>query len=401
MTWSLSNLYANLRVHELKLDRMEEVDGRIKSLSMSAVEHEEKPTSKPSSKPTSESTISTSSLVDMDDEEFAMFVKRFQKFRKNSKPFSGSKSFSRSKPPATFSKGNDAKKKGELVCYNCRKPGHFASECPQPKYEFMKRKTSHSNFSRRKGMVAEEEENSKELATWIETDSEEESEEDDSEEVHLCLVTQDNSSDSENEGSIKSQKLDDEVTFKKKGILFDSDEYELTPSCKIGNSSYARPIFSTKSNAPSKPASTIFSQKKVDFVSLNEQEEMFKKAEMMIQKFETMKKALTLSTDEVSQLTTEKALMRSEIKSLKDQVKSMKPLAEQNSTLEIKVAALKIRNDDLVAQNVDLQKVIDEWTKSRVTMDQILESQKSSGVKEGLGFQPSDNLKCASCFGKR
>ena len=240
-TWSLSNLYANLRVHELKLDRMEEVDVRIKSLSMSALDHEEKQPSKP----TPDSTISTSSLVDMDDEEFAMFVKRFQKFRKNSKPFSNSKLFSKGKPSASFSKGFDAKKKGELVCYNCRKPGHFASECPQPRFEFMKRKPSTSKFSRRKGMVAEEEENSKELATWIETDSDEESE-DDTEEVNLCLVVNDASSDSEEDVPTKPQKLKDVVVSKKANLIFNSDEYELTPSRKIGNRSFSRPIFPPK-----------------------------------------------------------------------------------------------------------------------------------------------------------
>ena len=394
-TWSLSNLYANLRVHELKLDRMEEVDVRIKSLSMSALDHEEKQPSKP----TTDSTISTSSLVDMDDEEFAMFVKRFQKFRKNSKPFSNSKSFSKGKPSASFSKGFDAKKKGELVCYNCRKPGHFASECPQPRFEFMKRKPSTSKFSRRKGMVAEEEENSKELATWIETDSDEESE-DDTEEVNLCLVVKDASSDSEEDVPTKPQKLKDVVVSKKDDLIFNSDGYELTPSRKIGNRSFSRPIFPSKNQPILETKSIPISKKLVEDVSPMEQEEMFKKAEMMIGKFESVKKALSLSTDEISQLKTEKALMKSEIKSLKDQIKSMTPLAEQNHVLEIKNAALKIRNDDLVAQNVDLQKVIDEWTKSRVTMDQILESQKTSGDKEGLGFPPSDNFKCASCIEK-
>lgn len=57
---------------------------------------------------------------------------------------------------------------GELVCFNCRKPGHFASKCPKPKYEFMRKKAPKS-YPKQKGLVAEEA--AAEALVWLESDS--------------------------------------------------------------------------------------------------------------------------------------------------------------------------------------------------------------------------------------
>ncbi|VFQ60090.1 unnamed protein product [Cuscuta campestris] len=82
------------------------------------------------------------------DEEFAMMIKQFRKFKKFFKktdsvrrPSKGKLQVSDSPPESYF-------------CYNCRKPGHWKSACPYPKVE--KRGERERNEKKKKEMVAAE-----------------------------------------------------------------------------------------------------------------------------------------------------------------------------------------------------------------------------------------------------
>ncbi|WRX16232.1 Integrase [Theobroma cacao] len=74
---------------------------------------------------------------------------------------------------------SDSNKKEELICYECKKPGHFKSECPLLKDETLKK-----NKKSKKAMVA---------AAWSDSDtSSSEAEDEKSEErANLCLMAQD------------------------------------------------------------------------------------------------------------------------------------------------------------------------------------------------------------------
>ncbi|WRX10298.1 zinc finger protein [Theobroma cacao] len=74
---------------------------------------------------------------------------------------------------------NDSNKKEKLICYECKKPGHFKSECP-----FLKDETPKKNKKSKKAMVA---------ATWSDSDtSSSEAEDEKSEErANICLMAQD------------------------------------------------------------------------------------------------------------------------------------------------------------------------------------------------------------------
>ncbi|XP_017982362.1 PREDICTED: uncharacterized protein LOC108663276 [Theobroma cacao] len=78
---------------------------------------------------------------------------------------------------------NESNKKEELICFECKKPGHFKSECPLLKEESPKK-----NRKSKKAMVA---------TTWSESDtlSSDDEEEKVEERANLCLMARDDKSE--------------------------------------------------------------------------------------------------------------------------------------------------------------------------------------------------------------
>ncbi|VFQ90475.1 unnamed protein product [Cuscuta campestris] len=78
---------------------------------------------------TPSSSQPTSSKMENYDEEFAMMVKQFRKFKKFFKKADSIRRPSKGKPQVSDSPPEF------YLCYNCRKPGHWKSACPYPKVE--------------------------------------------------------------------------------------------------------------------------------------------------------------------------------------------------------------------------------------------------------------------------
>ncbi|CAH9081528.1 unnamed protein product [Cuscuta europaea] len=107
-------------------------------------------------------TASTSKVNDFDpsillsDEYMAAFARRFKKFLKN--PTDGRSPSSSRKP---FQKPKATESSGELLCYNCRQPGHFKADCPHPRVSKRQghdgeKKKFEDNTRRRKALVTEQ-----------------------------------------------------------------------------------------------------------------------------------------------------------------------------------------------------------------------------------------------------
>ncbi|KAK8681359.1 hypothetical protein V6N13_053763 [Hibiscus sabdariffa] len=102
---------------------------------------------------------------DEDDEEMAFLAKRFTRFMKSNR----GRKFLRK---GEFKNKNREEEKDQLICYECKKPGHIRTECPQ-----LKKKS----FGKKKKLKAH-------VATW----SDEESSDEDEEEIaNLCLMALD------------------------------------------------------------------------------------------------------------------------------------------------------------------------------------------------------------------
>ncbi|VFQ69821.1 unnamed protein product [Cuscuta campestris] len=97
---------------------------------------------------TPSSSQPSSSKMENYDEEFAMMVKQFRKFKKFFKKADSIRRPTKGKPQVSDSPPES------YLCYNCRKPGHWKSACPYPKME--KYGERERNEKKKKAMVAAE-----------------------------------------------------------------------------------------------------------------------------------------------------------------------------------------------------------------------------------------------------
>ncbi|VFQ82724.1 unnamed protein product, partial [Cuscuta campestris] len=97
---------------------------------------------------TPSSSQPSSSKMENYDEEFAMMVKQFRKFKKFFKKADSIRRPTKGKPQVSDSPPES------YLCYNCRKPGHWKSACPYPKVE--KYGERERNEKKKKAMVAAE-----------------------------------------------------------------------------------------------------------------------------------------------------------------------------------------------------------------------------------------------------
>ncbi|VFQ68764.1 unnamed protein product [Cuscuta campestris] len=141
---------------------------------------------------TPSSSQPSSSKMENYDEEFAMMVKQFQKFKKFFKKADSVRRPSKGKPQISDSPPES------YLCYNCRKPGHWKSACPYPKVE--KYGERERNEKKKKAMVAAESDESssssldEEALVCMERRAEKSNHEDRwtmSEDDTLCLMAKD------------------------------------------------------------------------------------------------------------------------------------------------------------------------------------------------------------------
>ena len=103
-----------------------------------------------------------------------MMVRRFKKFYKKDQGFK------------KFQKGSSSyESKKPIICYECKKPGHIKSECPQLKNQ-EKEKKRYNKF-KKKAYVS---------SIWGNSSSDEDEDEEE-EKANICLVAQEQQDDSE------------------------------------------------------------------------------------------------------------------------------------------------------------------------------------------------------------
>ena len=143
-TLALENLLGSLKVHELELNE-EGTEKRAKSIALKA---QRGSTSKAlRANDSDEESCSSQGEEDSDEDELSFISKRIKSMWKKKGGFRR-KQFSKRFPQ----KEAEQKEESPVVCYGCRKPGHYKADCPEAertkKKSFKKKKRSHGNMGR-------------------------------------------------------------------------------------------------------------------------------------------------------------------------------------------------------------------------------------------------------------
>ncbi|MQM15214.1 hypothetical protein Taro_048156 [Colocasia esculenta] len=141
---SLEKLIGSLMAHEINMERLGESSSRKKQ-SNALKANEDK---------SEESLDNSESSKDSDDEE-AMLSRRLQRILAKKKKFQSGRRFFKKNKDFRKPKVKDSKK-GEVICYECKKPGHIKADCPMLKKNDHKKKDNFRKFKKykRKAMAA-------------------------------------------------------------------------------------------------------------------------------------------------------------------------------------------------------------------------------------------------------
>jgi hypothetical protein len=170
---TMATLFGKLKEHEMELERLnqtEEANNKKRSLALKAS------SSKAKRKESSDDEESSSESSDDDDEHINMLVRKFGKFMKKN-------NFRKFRGKPRYKRPNDSEPSKEKVsCFECGKPGHFRSECPE-----LKEKEDKPNKLRKK----------KAYIAW-DNSSESSSESESDVRANLCLTATHHSDDEVN-----------------------------------------------------------------------------------------------------------------------------------------------------------------------------------------------------------
>ncbi|XP_019172506.1 PREDICTED: uncharacterized protein LOC109167890 [Ipomoea nil] len=119
-----SQIFSDMKAYEFKHKPKSSEESKTRNIALAA-----------NQQPATSSRSNSNPSDFLSDEQFALFVQKFKRFiRKNNfqefqtSPNSSSQSFTERSSHHMKQDQEEA----QVVCYNCRKPGHFKADCPHP-----------------------------------------------------------------------------------------------------------------------------------------------------------------------------------------------------------------------------------------------------------------------------
>ncbi|VFQ94719.1 unnamed protein product [Cuscuta campestris] len=231
------------------------------------------------------------------EEEFAMMVKQFRKFKKFFKKADSIRRPSKGKPQVSDSPPES------YLCYNCRKPGHWKSACPYPKVE----------------KYGERERIEKKKKAMVAAESDESSSSSSDEEALVCMERRVEKSNHEDRWTMSE---DDTLCLMAK----DDADQEVTSQTSC-SSSYSTP---TSENLfdQFKKMMKDFEEINLKHTSLTEENKLLSEENLKLT--ESRKSQL----NEITQLKTENESLSEKVKSLKKELGILKSQEAVNKLLE-------------------------------------------------------------------
>ncbi|VFQ90291.1 unnamed protein product [Cuscuta campestris] len=247
---------------------------------------------------TPSSSQPSSSKMENYDEEFAMMVKQFQKFKKFFKKADSVRRPSKGKPQVSDSPPES------YLCYNCRKPGHWKSACPYPKVE----------------KYGERERNEKKKKAMVAAESDESSSSSSDEEALVCMERRVEKSNHEDRWTMSE---DDTLCLMAK----DDADQEVTSQTSCSSSYESIPT-----------SENLFDQFKkmmVDFEEINlKHSSLTEENKLLSEENLKLTEGRKSQLDEITQLKTENESLSEKVKSLNKELGTLKSKEAVDKLLE-------------------------------------------------------------------
>ncbi|XP_019160883.1 PREDICTED: uncharacterized protein LOC109157431 [Ipomoea nil] len=243
----------------------------------------------------------------------------------------------------------------QLLCYNCRKPGHFKANCPHPIV------SKHQDGNAVKSPSKEAGENYK-------RNDKPESSNSRNERRRKSMVVNETSDTIEAESSSSSSSSDEDSTEEEKGLLclFSQESDEL---CLMADDDE---VNSQSSSCYSAESSSIRSQASNESVT------------EMMREFKIIKNTYSKLKEENSQLMISyNALRQVRIENIK--------LAITKDQLEKNVLALKEQCTERKKREQQLREILNSFNNSSNLMDRMVNGSRLPEERTGIGFDPSSS----------
>ncbi|XP_031124385.1 uncharacterized protein LOC116027100 [Ipomoea triloba] len=125
-TTSTTQIFSDLKAYEFEKETQNDEEPETRNIALVA-------NNQPSSSTPRSNTNPSSDFFT--DDQLALFMRRFKRFMRKNQSYDNSDKMRRTKYRSNDkASGSRTHEKDEIqvLCYNCRKPGHFKAECPYP-----------------------------------------------------------------------------------------------------------------------------------------------------------------------------------------------------------------------------------------------------------------------------
>ncbi|XP_019171359.1 PREDICTED: uncharacterized protein LOC109166916 [Ipomoea nil] len=336
-TTSTSKIFSDLKAYEFEHEPKELEEPDIRNVALVANQQ------------TSTSNRSTSNSSNfLSDEQYAMFVRKMKRFMRKNNFQDFQRSSSRRQHERSPLPSRQETVEFQMLCYNCRKTGHFKANCPHP-------------------MVSKHHDSgtTKETNESIKRSDKPESSNSRNKRRRKAMVVNETIKNNESESSSSSSSSDDDSAEKEKGLLclFSKEEESNEMS-----------LMAQDEEVDSQSSSFL----SLETNSSNDQNSNESVNDMM-RRFAIINSTYSELKEENSQLLiSHNELRRVRIENIK--------LAIVKNQLEKQVLSLKEQCTEREKREQHLREVLDSFNNSSNLMDRMVNGSKPPGERTGIGY---------------
>ncbi|XP_019151906.1 PREDICTED: uncharacterized protein LOC109148626 [Ipomoea nil] len=336
-TTSTRKIFSDLKAYEFEHEQKELEETEIRNVALVA-----------NQQPSTSNRSTSNSSNFLSDEQYAMFVRKMKRFIRKNNFQDFQRSSSRSQHERSQLPPRQETVDSQMLCYNCRKPGHFKANYPHP-------------------MVSKHQDSgtTKETGESIKRNDKPESSNSRNERRRKTMVVNEATENNESESSSSSSSSDDDSAEEEKGLLcLFSEEEESSEVC----------LMAQDEEVDSQSSSFL----SLEMNSSNDQNSNGSVSDMM-RRFAIINSTyLELKEENSRLLISHNELRRVRIENVK--------LAIVKDQLEKQVLSLKEQCIEREKREQHLREVLESFNNSSKLMDRMVNGSKPPGERTGIGY---------------